>query len=49
MERKKFFQFVLYILGNEKREDEEKREKISVCDVHDQWKDKVARVQYTGC
>ncbi len=26
-----------------------KKKKISVCDVHDQWKDKVARVQYTGC
>lgn len=27
MERKKFFQFVLYILRNEKREDEEKEKK----------------------
>lgn len=27
MERKNFFQFVLYILRNEKREDEEERKK----------------------
>ncbi len=27
MERKNFFQFVLYILRNEKREDEEKEKK----------------------